>query len=183
MHIRQQMTVPVAARRLAAFGLWGLMVGALVFGVVISVVGGSRLLTGDGGGLLLPLISFVFGTVGLLLALRVPNNRIGWVFLSGGTLFGINSTAGLYVYWGVVHDWLLVWFASWLELAVYWPAILTLIALPLLLFPTGIVPSPRWRWVMWTVFLFAGLSVVNSTIQPEFDDELGSRLPSDISSS
>jgi len=173
--------VLLRSRRLAAFGLWGLMLVAWACGVGIVVVGGSGLITG--GGLFLPLIGFVFGTVGLLLALRAAENRMGWVFLSGGTLIAVYEAAHVYFYWGVVHDWPLVWLAGWLNFAIYMPAILTLIALPLLLFPTGKVPSRGWRWVMWIVVVFGSMSVAFSTIQPEFVDELDGRIPSDISTS
>ena len=168
------------SRRLAAFGLWGLMVAAWACGVITVVTGSG---TVDGAGLFLPLIGFVSGTVGLLLAVRVTGNRMGWVFLAGGALIAVYASAHQYFYWGVVNDWPLVWVAGWLNYAIYMPAILALIALPLLLFPTGRVPSPRWRLVMWAVVLFGTMSVVFSTIQPTFDDELGSRLPTDISSS
>ena len=150
------------SRRVWAFGLWGLMLTAFGCAALFDLQGGTGLL--GSGGFLFLLIGFVFGTVGLLLALRVAENRMGWVFLAAGALFGVYAAAHQYFYSGVVNDWPLVWVAGWLNYAVYMPAILALIALPLLLFPTGRVPSPRWRWVMWAVVLFGTMSVVFSTI-------------------
>jgi len=172
--------VVVARRRFAAFGLWGLMLTGFGCAVLFDIRADGGRLVDDGAGLMLPAIGVAFGTVGLLLALRVPENRMGWVFLAGGALIAIYAAAYQYFFWGVVQDWPLVWVAGWLNFAVYFPAILALIALPLLLFPNGRLPSRRWRWVMWAVIVFASLSIVFPTISPSFTDELGARSAADV---
>ena len=170
----------VSLPRPVGFGLWGLMIVALATAVGAVLVGGGLAAGADTAPLFLPMIGFVFGTVGLLLALRLPGNWMGWVFLAGGTLIAVYAAAYAYFYWGVVHDWPLVWVAGWVNLAVYFPAILALIALPLLLFPTGRIPSPGWRWVLRSVLLFGTLSVILGTIQPVFQEALEGRLPSQV---
>ena len=170
----------VRYHRAIAFGLWGLMIGALATAVGAALMEGGSASDGDLAGIILPMIGLVFGTVGLLLALRLPEHSMGWVFLAGGILLTIYMAGYSYFYWGVVHDWPLVWIAAWLNQAVYFPAILSLIALPLLLFPTGRVPSRGWRWVFRSVVLFGSMSLAVGTIQPTFAEELSGRVPSQI---
>lgn len=173
----------VRYRRPAAFALWGLMIGAVATAVAAALVaGGGSALGTQSVSFLLPMIGLVFGTVGLLLALRLPANRMGWVFLAGGDLVTIYMAGYSYWFWGVMREWPLVWVAGWVNQAVYFPAILSLIAVPLLLFPTGRVPSPVWRWVSRSVALFGLLSIVVGTTAPAFTDDLNGRDPSQIAS-
>jgi len=95
--------------------------------------------------------------VGFLVARRQPRNPIGWlllVFAGSVMLSGDAAEYNLLVYrlgyhlpFGPV--------AALLTIA-YVPALF--IALPpvLLLFPDGTIPSPRWRWVLWSYLAIGG---------------------------
>jgi hypothetical protein len=104
---------------------------------------------GWGWDLLIPLLILAaFAVFAFWLTLRVPENRVSWVLSLGisssivnqvaydyfdlGRELGLSGAAGAFV----VHNSLL------------WAGMALLVAIPLL-FPTGILPSPRWRWVGW----------------------------------
>ena len=168
------------SRTALALGVYGLMVGGFVVAGVVASQGGSLVLDSVESLALMP-IPVVFGTVGLLLALRVPENRVGWVFLVGGTLFSLYIASYAYFFWGVVTGWPAVGLIGLLSYVLYMPAILSLTALPLLLFPTGHVPSDRWRWVLRALVLFVALNAVALVISPQLpSDTLGSRNPDEI---
>jgi hypothetical protein len=96
-------------------------------------------------------ISLPMGAVGLTVARRQPGNPIGWLLLviPAGVLLGLD--AGPYA-WLVYRMGYRLPFgpAAVLLGSTYW-VVLT-IALPpvFLLFPDGELPSPRWRWVLWS---------------------------------
>jgi hypothetical protein len=79
-------------------------------------------------------------TAGAVLALRVPHNPIGWLMLGGGFLLSASfGTPGL-----PLPDPAEIWLA-WLSQLGWVPAVVCLGILVPLLFPTGHLPSPRWR--------------------------------------
>ena len=87
-------------------------------------------------------------TVGTILVTRLPANRIGWLLLVGGLLFAVSGGVtgladfGLNVHPGSVPGavWL-AWLSGWIGL----PYIVLAVAYLPLLFPTGQLPSRRWR--------------------------------------
>jgi signal transduction histidine kinase len=96
--------------------------------------------------------AFVFLGVGALLSIRRPDNMIGWIFLSTGLGVGLvgafDVLASLFPAGSIaarVADWLEGW--TWVPL-VFVPTIF-----PLLLFPDGRLPSPRWRPVVWVTVI------------------------------
>jgi hypothetical protein len=101
-------------------------------------------------------ISLPMCAVGLIVARRQPGNPIGWLLLviPASVLLGLD--AGPYA-WLVYRMGYRLPFgpAAVLLENSYW-AILT-IALPLvfLLFPDGVLPSPRWRWLLWSYLTLA----------------------------
>jgi hypothetical protein len=109
----------------------------------------------------LPSLAFV--TLGAVIVARRPGNRIGWLCYGvglGQILAGFGGQAARAVLatgpspgpaWVVVYELgELCWELTW-----------ALLALLLLLFPTGQLPSPRWRPVAWAasaVLILAALS-------------------------
>ncbi len=96
--------------------------------------------------LLAAALAFVF--MGSLVMSRVPGHRVGWVLTANGMLLVVSGVAvGLggqgWVLGGAISYWMWTsWFIS-VGFLVLW-------------FPTGRVPSPRWRWVQWLGGLFVG---------------------------
>jgi hypothetical protein len=96
---------------------------------------------GDG---VLPFVSYLafvlaFATLGALVASRQPRNPIGWLLLLAGQS---------YVVGGVCVDssgTLAAWVGAWVWMAGIGPVA----TFGLLLFPTGHLPSSRWRPVAW----------------------------------
>ena len=91
------------------------------------------------------------GVVGWLIASRRPQNPIGWIYLGCWLGGGALALANTYGRWATVTRpgapvgetavWLINW--AWV------PVIGTLETYPLLLFPDGHLPTPRWRIVAW----------------------------------
>ena len=89
--------------------------------------------------------------IGIVLASRRPENRIGWMFLAFGFIIGVYSfglsyaVRAVYVAPGSLPAGRgLAWIGSWMLVAA-----LGLIPFLFLLFPTGHLPSPRWRPAGW----------------------------------
>src|SRR5262245_40895896 len=100
-------------------------------------------------------IAFIaYGVVGLVIALREPRNPIGWIFL--GVWAGVGAVfafAATYAQWAAIDQPGATGavFLTWLENWAWVPIFTTLLTYPLLLFPDGRLPSPRWRWVPWAI--------------------------------
>lgn len=89
------------------------------------------------------LIAAAYGSVGCLVAVRRPRNSVGWLLLAIAVVTAFTLGADiLTVRFGL--DWpLLAWLQEWTFYLVY-PVAFSLV---LLLFPTGGVPSGRWKWL------------------------------------
>ncbi|MFZ0015354.1 MAG: hypothetical protein WAL25_14700 [Acidimicrobiia bacterium] len=130
-------------RRFTAVAMWSLMLVA-ISAFALLVLGGDG---PDLGGLSLALISATFGTTGLVLVWRLPANRIGWIYLTAGLLGGIDVVAFMYARFALIRGWPMAAEAATIESTLYFPWIITMVSLPILLFPDGKPPTPRWRWV------------------------------------
>jgi hypothetical protein len=102
-----------------------------------------------------------FAVVGLVLAVRRPGHPIGWLFVAMGLVAAIHAVAFEYAVRALAAalgslpapEWL-AWVAYWT-----WPLNLLGLALLLLLFPDGRLPSRRWRLVPWLLGLaFVGIT-------------------------
>jgi signal transduction histidine kinase len=99
-----------------------------------------------------------YAIVGGLIATRLPRNACGWLLLLIG--FGLVATTGSEAASTValadgrleLARWAL-WLNSWLLIATVWPGIV----LYLLEFPTGALPSRRWRPVVFAVLALAAI--------------------------
>jgi signal transduction histidine kinase len=99
------------------------------------------------------LVAFgAFATVGAIVASRRPDNAIGWIFGTVGVLAGLggfaeessrhalNAPSGTLPF-GVLAAWIQGW---------YWGPLIGLVVIfTPLLFPTGHLPSRRWRPLTW----------------------------------
>jgi hypothetical protein len=80
--------------------------------------------------------------VGALIASRLPANPLGWIWCAVGLAYGL-SAAGRPLVVGVGGP---LW-AAWLLESWGFVSLIGLFAFVFLLFPTGRLPTPRWRWV------------------------------------
>jgi hypothetical protein len=170
-----------AAHRLA-FGLWALAVLLLLPGPVLTtIVDVSR---GD-----IPyLIAFVAvqlaaATTGAVVASRLPEHPIGWIFLGMGAglalAFAANSWAevGLGTDTGPLPgDELAAWLGSWLFI----PAVFGPLLFLLLLFPTGHLLSRRWQRPARGLFGLLGLALVGLAFAPSEVGPEGHQVPNPL---
>jgi hypothetical protein len=91
-----------------------------------------------------------FGVVGVIIALRQPRNPIGWIMLAVAGAYTVGADAGSYAVlaFRMGHPGLPLARLA-VALTQCWIALPILLPLPVLLFPTGRVPSRRWRATLW----------------------------------
>ncbi len=134
-------------RRWLPWALCGLALSAVLACLVFDLVDVSHLhsfAAFQPTGLVLG-ISFTL--LGTLVVVRRPDNRIGWIYLWIGVVLPLQSLATLYYEHSAIVGGLpgarwAAWLNDWLSLPVF-PTGLSLFAF--LLFPSGGLPSARWR--------------------------------------
>jgi signal transduction histidine kinase len=141
----------VRSSKALAWTLWAVAAAAFVLGLGFGLI---RHLPGDLSTISEGPAFAAFGVVGLVVALREPQNPIGWIYLAVWVgvsfLFGIGST---YATWAAVEDPSApgAAVATWLENWAWVPIFTVLLTYPFLFFPTGRLPSPRWRPLGWAI--------------------------------
>ena len=104
------------------------------------------------------------GAVGAVVASRT-RNPIGWILLAIPAGVTVSQLADTLMKHGATERPSYLGVASWLTT---WPFLLALL-LPVAIFylyPTGTIPSPRWRWP-WRIYLGASIiTVVGFAVQP-----------------
>jgi hypothetical protein len=101
-------------------------------------------------------IAAAFSSVGALIASRRSKNPIGWIMCVGGLGVAVGSLTDTYAVYALFSSpeepmpgaALSAWVSLWIT-----TASIQSFALLLLLFPTGRLPSNRWRPVVWLVVL------------------------------
>ncbi len=151
--------------RLSAALAWGMWVITLT--VLVPTVPAVNV--GDGPlafSLLGALVLLAYATVGALIASRHPRNAIGWLLAGSALLSAIGDLAIEYGVYALLTQLGALPGAAWMAAlggcvrSVGFFLILTYL---LLLFPTGHLPSPRWRPLAWitpiaiTLFCVANL--------------------------
>ena len=158
-----------------ALGLWLLMWALIACSVVAKLLGwhgaGNTSSSGLAG---LFVAGVLFATMGALVAARVPGNPLGWIFLAMALFPAGNGVAENYAFQGLVNDpgslpgaTAVAWYYSW-----GWYPVLILIAVVPLLYPTGRVPGPRWRPVLWGLIGVACVVTISYMLSPgPLDDD------------
>ena len=119
------------------------------------------------------LVILAFSTVGSLIASRRPENPIGWLFCLGAFCWILGELALEYAVYALstvpgtlpAGAWA-AWFGGWVR-GMGW---LIMVLFLFLLFPTGRLPSPRWRPVFWGTVAFAGFFTLALWLSPTSDD-------------
>jgi signal transduction histidine kinase len=116
------------------------------------------------------LVTLAVPVIGLLIASRRRDNAIGWLFLAAGLALGVGTFSRAYALRALEVDpgslpagRLMGWLSGWV-----WAIPICVLPILFLLFPTGHVPSRRWRPVAWfesTLLVFvAGTSMLLATV-------------------
>ena len=109
--------------------------------------------------------------VGAFLAFRLPQNPIGWLFLAVGLALIYGGSASDYATYTLQTDPgslpfgpTAAWINNWAFIGV------AAIPLILVLFPTGRVPSPGWRWYPSALLTCLGLLTLATMLDPTVID-------------
>ena len=158
----------MSASRVAPWAL-PLCVVIAVASVVLLAVGPEQpaeadIFAGVGGASFL-VLSLTFASVGAMVAARVPDNRIGWVFCAIGVLCGMSVLAWVYADYGLNATSNVIPGAA---AAAAFPSepLAPFLGFALLMFPDGRLPSRRWRPVAGLLGLSMGLLFVSDIVRP-----------------
>ena len=154
----------------SAWGLWALTVLAVAPTLLLASLNEPSSARDSA---VVALVILAFSTVGTLVASRRPENPIGWLFLAGASCWILGELALEYAVYALITApgtlpagaWA-GWFGGWVR-GMGW---LIIVLFLLLLFPTGRLPSPRWRPVLWGAVLFCLFFTVVVWLAPRSSD-------------
>ena len=123
--------------------------GSVVIAFLDSSLTGDPILSANGAlgdvGLLVAFATFPI--IGYVLAVRQPENSIGWVMLGMGVFMGLPfASYGTYAIHGGPGGRELGLLFDAIDQPMWIPVVAIPATFLLLLFPNGHLPSPRWRW-------------------------------------
>src|SRR5215211_4783592 len=108
------------------------------------------------------LTAVFYPTVGALVASRRPENPVGWLLCLYGLAISISYFCAEYAIYALLAEpnslpagEAMAWIVSWVL-----PITLGLTVFYILLFPTGRLPSRRWRWLGWLTVTFVVVGVI-----------------------
>jgi hypothetical protein len=156
------------SNRTASWLAWSLWAISITLATAAAVLGLSETAADLVMVLSVAVLGLVFGATGVLVASRLPRNPIGWIFCVLALLFEFSVCSDAYVAYGSQAGGFLPgrawvgWTSQWSTNALT-PA---LIILCFLLFPTGSLPSARWRALVWVVVGVAAVHAVTVALAP-----------------
>jgi two-component system, NarL family, sensor kinase len=111
-------------------------------------------------------IAVGYSVIGAVIASRLPNHPIGWICWTIGLIAAIDHFGGEYAVYALLalpHSLpggeAMLWLQGW-----FWMLFIGLIVFLLLLFPTGRLPSSRWRPFAWVSVAVISAGVIWSSI-------------------
>ena len=159
--------VPVTGSRRATAVVWASVTALSVAGAVLTVLAWGDLKTQDAvSNLSGAPAAVLYATLGALVVRRA-GNVIGWLLLGEGAGLAIMSLASAYAVLGITHPGtlpapeLVGLLAEWSFIPV-----LTGVGFMLLLFPSGSLPSPRWRPFAGLGLLATALTMIGFVVRP-----------------
>ena len=157
-----------------AWSLWVVCVALISLALLLQFMTHDVILNwpqerlGPGLAILTGMLSLTFPTVGALIVARLPTNPVAWIFCGVGLLYAMRRFTMAYADYALTENVALsggqyaAWFSTWVGFA---GPILGGVIL-MLLFPSGRLPSRRWRIVAWTAVLGAALIVLADAFTP-----------------
>jgi hypothetical protein len=121
----------------------------------------------------LSVVILAFSTVGVLVASRRPENPIGWLFCCGAFVWGLGELGLEYGVYALVTAPGALPAGVWAALFGAWARGLGgffMVLFLLLLFPTGRLPSRRWRVVVWAAMGYVALFTTVNWLSPVTQD-------------
>jgi hypothetical protein len=162
-------SVPTPNRRKLAYACALAVALIWAFAFVFLALSWNGPSSGDGPAditllnVLLALAFLCFPAVGFVLALRRPENPIGWLLLGVGVAWGLTGLSAYAEYGLIVAPGSVPGAAA--AAAIAWPmwapAVGITFTFVLLLFPDGHLPGRRWRWVAYAAaFAITAITLV-----------------------
>jgi signal transduction histidine kinase len=116
------------------------------------------------------MLTLAFALMGGLLALRRPENPIGWIFLAAALLSGVQVLAQEYTVFALAEGNVRgARISNWIDGFIWVPISGSVAIFVTVLFPTGRLPSRRWRWVPWIGALGILVFTAAFTVSTETD--------------
>jgi hypothetical protein len=114
----------------------------------------------------LTVLAVGYSVIGAIIASRLPSHPIGWICCAIGLIAAVDHFGGEYaVYALLAHPdpiaggRAMLWLQGW-----FWMLFVGLIVFLLLLFPTGRLPSSRWRPFAWVSVAIISVGVLYSSV-------------------
>jgi hypothetical protein len=105
-----------------------------------------------------------YAPVGALIASRRPANPVGWLLCLNAIALSVGYFSAQYAIYTLLAQpgslpagEALAWIASWIL-----PVIIGIQVFSFLVFPTGRLPSDRWKWLAWLTVAFVIVGVITS---------------------
>ena len=95
------------------------------------------------------LLAIVWSALAAAITVRMPRHPLGWLFIVIGASHGVAVATGQYALAAGVHEWPARTVAGWISEWSWAPGMFLPLTVVILLFPTGKLPSRRWRPVLW----------------------------------
>ncbi len=129
-------------------------------------------------GIAFAMMGTLSAVTGAVVAARVSSNAIGWIVLALGLGVGLLLSLGAYAEIGVLTSagpLPAQAIAAWLSDVLGIPLFFGVTGFLLMLFPTGHLPTPRWRWFAWIFGALVSVATLSygmlpGTISPGVDN-------------
>ncbi len=116
----------------------------------------------------LTVLAIGYSVIGAIIASRLPNHPIGWICCAIGLIAAVDHFGGEYAVYALLAQpnslpggKAMLWLQDWL-----WMLFIGLIVFLLLLFPTGRLPSNRWRPFAWGSVVVILVAVILTASMP-----------------